>query len=91
MGTKCNRLLVLDTDNGSVVEQPLPEAPQRPWSAQHNSWGQCGIHSVRINPAQDMIATGGRDPTDTLVLRLPDFKPVQTLVVSGRVFCSGCV
>jgi hypothetical protein len=48
-------------------------------------WGSCGIHAVAVNPARDMVATGGAQPADCVVLSLPDLKPVQTLVVSCAV------
>eukprot|EP00887_Chlorella_sp_A99_P001144 scaffold14.g1144.t1 len=80
MGTKCNKLLQLDTGSGRIAERVLPNTPARAWSAPANGWGPCGIHAVKINPARDMVATGGRDPTDAVVLRLADGAPVQMLV-----------
>ena len=81
-GTKCNKLLQWDTASGRVRALPLPPAPPRDQPVEESLWGSCGIHAVAVNPAGDMVATGGAQPADCAVLRLPDFAPVQTLVVS---------
>jgi hypothetical protein len=88
-GTKCNQLLQWDTASGRVRAVPLPPAPPRDQPVEETLWGSCGIHSVAVNPAGDMVATGGAQPADCAVLRLPDFAPVQTLVVSAQLwrFC----
>ncbi len=102
VGTKCNKLLQWDTATGALCSVPLPPAPQRSHPVVDSVWGSCGIHSVAVNPVGDMVATGGAEPADAAVLSLPDFKPVQTLVVrsgywvlSGRALpaataCTGC-
>jgi WD repeat-containing protein 40A len=91
-GTKCNQLLQWDTATGRVCAVPLPPAPPRDQPVEETLWGSCGIHSVAVNPAGDMVATGGAQPADCAVLRLPDFAPVQTLVVSAQrgLFCCRC-
>ena len=83
MGTKCNRLLQWDTATGLVRAIPLPPPPSRSQPVEDTLWGSFGIHAVVVNPADDMVATGGSQPADCSVLRLPNFAPVQTLVVSG--------
>ncbi|KAI7838555.1 hypothetical protein COHA_007629 [Chlorella ohadii] len=80
VGTKCNKLLQWDTAAGSLRSVPLPAAPPRQHAPLETIWGSCGIHTVAVNPAGDMVATGGSEPSDCAVLRLPDFQPVQTLV-----------
>jgi len=45
-----------------------------------HEWGLCGIHSIAFNPTRDLIATGGANPSDCLILRSDDFTPIQTLV-----------
>lgn len=79
-----NRLLLSLCPTGLA---PPPLAPLCPRPTVQPS---TGIHSVCVNPAADMVVTGGTQPADCVVLRLPDFQPVQTLVASA---CSagGCV
>lgn len=57
---------------------------------QQAGWGFCGIHSIDVNPARTLVVTGGKNPTDAVVLRLPDYKPLRTLTVgwSQRGRCS---
>jgi hypothetical protein len=83
VGTKCNKLLQWDTVGGSLRSVPLPPIAERQHPVVETQWGSCGIHSVCVNPAGDLVATGGEEPADCVVLRLPDFKPVQTLVVGA--------
>lgn len=93
VGTKCNKLLQWDTATGALRNVPLPPAPPRAHRVVDSVWGSCGIHSVAVNPAGDMVATGGTEPADAAVLSLPSFKPVQTLVVrlgAGRGRCAWC-
>ncbi|KAL4444203.1 hypothetical protein ABPG75_011940 [Micractinium tetrahymenae] len=80
VGTKCNKLLQWDTASGALRSVPLPPAPPRTHPVVESVWGSCGIHSVAVNPAGDMVATGGAEPADAAVLSLPDLQPVQTLV-----------
>lgn len=82
VGTKCNKLLQWDTASGALRSVPLPPPPPRQHPVVESVWGSCGIHSVAVNPAGDLVATGGAEPADAAVLGLPDFEPVQTLVVS---------
>ena len=89
VGTKSNHLLQWDTSAGMLRSIPLPPAPPRQHEVMETVWGACGIHSVAVNPAGDMVATGGTEPADCAVLRLPDFAPVQTLVVSALPAAGG--
>lgn len=89
VGTKSNHLLQWDTAAGTLRAVDLPPAPPRQhgMAVMETVWGSCGIHSMAVNPAGDMVATGGAQPADCAVLRLPDFRPVQTLVVSDAAVC----
>lgn len=80
VGTKCNKLLQWDTATNTLRSIPLPPVPPRWHSVLQTVWGSCGIHCVAVNPAGDMVATGGSEPADGAVLSLPDFQPIQTLV-----------
>ncbi len=80
VGTKCNALLRLDVRSGAAEAIPRPPAPARAFSTENAAWGSCGVHSVAFNPAGDLLATGGADPADGVVLRAADWAPVATLV-----------
>ncbi|GAB4818512.1 hypothetical protein N2152v2_005558 [Parachlorella kessleri] len=80
VATKCNQLLEVDVRTGHKVSVELPPEPSaREHTTVDSGWGFCGIHSIDINPVGDLIVTGGRNPTDAVVMRLSDYKPVQTL------------
>ena len=80
IGTKCNSLLRLDLPTRTVAQIARPAAPSRDVPTDSHGWGQCGIHCLSTNPARDLVATGGADPADCLILRTSDWSPVQTLV-----------
>lgn len=77
MGTKSNHLLVLHVSTGRIVEITLPPAPPRPPTPSHTE--SCGIHCMDVNPAHTMMATGGRNPNDCLLLDVPSMEPVATI------------
>jgi DDB1- and CUL4-associated factor 12 len=79
-GTKDNKLLELNVNSGNIREIPRPREPPRNFSTQNTAWGSCGIHCLDINPSGDLLATGGAEPADCVVLRTSDYSPVTTLV-----------
>ena len=92
MGTKDNKLLLLDVDSKSgspCREIPRPRAPDRRFSTTNPGWGSCGIHCCELSPSGDLLATGGMDPADCVVLRTEDWSPVTTLI-GHRDWLFGC-
>lgn len=84
VATKCNQLLELSTRTGERRSIQLPPVPARTHATVDSGWGNCGIHAIDINPSRGLLVTGGANPTDAVVLRLPDYRPVQTLTVGGE-------
>ena len=85
MGSKCNKLLLLDISHHKKLQYrniPMPPAPPRSFGLNVHGWGECGIHCIALNPCGDLIATGGSNPADCLILRTSDWSPVATLIVS---------
>ena len=95
VGTKCNKLLLLNTLTYELREVAAPPAPRRqPRSSEApvegQSYGNCGIHAVALNTDARLLASGGDNPNDCQVHRVcegrsgdaaPALAPVQTLVV----------
>lgn len=72
VGTKCNRLVVVDTREDRRVDIPLLRTKQT--VANDNS---CGIHCMCIpRDSRRFLATGGYDPNNVALYRLPDFDPL---------------
>lgn len=82
VGTKDNKLLEINVNSkyGNIREIPRPIDPPRNFSTQNTGWGSCGIHSMDITPSGDLLATGGTDAADCVVLRTSDYSPVTTLI-----------
>lgn len=74
VGTKSNHLLVLHLSTGRVVEISLPPAPPRPINNE-----SCGIHCIDVNPARTMLATGGSNANDCLLMDVPSMESVATI------------
>lgn len=72
MGTKCNKLVVLDTVTGKYsIQSPLKSHPNS-----KNIQNHCGIHSISINPSGTYLATGAEHVNDIAVYSLPSLEPV---------------
>ena len=63
--------------NGSVAEIPT----LRTISTQRSD-DVCGIHSIAISPEKQFVATGGSNPNELGVYRLPEWEPLAVGVVS---------
>lgn len=74
VGTKDNKLVNWNVDENTKTGIPLPDVPTT-WG----SYTSAGIHAVQINPAGTLLACGGINPADLVVMELPSFKPVSVL------------
>ncbi|XP_075560577.1 DDB1 and CUL4 associated factor 12-like protein [Dermacentor variabilis] len=71
-GTKCNKLMVLDSENGKLCQIPsLQSSHASPPPENH-----CGIHALQMNPSRTLLATGAQHSNDTAIYRLPTLDPV---------------
>ncbi|BDA46679.1 DDB1- and CUL4-associated factor 12 [Coccomyxa sp. Obi] len=96
VGTKCNKLLCLNTTTRQFQRVAMPRAPPRPAGAAQADPAApvtgCGIHSIALSPDRRLLATGGANPSDCQILAVRDggaadaapgaqqLAPVQTLV-----------
>lgn len=72
-GTKCNRLMILDTKTKKLLELDN----LRSTSATHPPLDDlCGIHGIAVNPSRTRLATGASNPNDTAVFELPSLEPL---------------
>ncbi|XP_071964231.1 DDB1- and CUL4-associated factor 12-like [Antedon mediterranea] len=89
LGTKCNKVVKLDVVTGEKVQIPSLKGrsstqPTRSFdfanffSFYYNTFNSnsCGIHSIDINPSGTLLATGGDNPNELAVYKLPSFDPV---------------
>ena len=51
---------------------------------QSNNLSNCGIHSIAVNPSETKMATGGENPNDIGVYRLPQIDPIALGEVSSK-------
>eukprot|EP00884_Botryococcus_braunii_P020412 jgi/Botrbrau1/7054/Bobra.0165s0077.1 len=72
VGTKCNKLLLVDTDTIKVLEVPLPKnvAPTLQPPSALNPYPHCGIHAIACSPCGTMLATGGDRPHDCQIYNI---------------------
>lgn len=74
MGSKCNKLIVLDALSGRVAEIPSIQSSDDSRPAE----SPCGIHAISINPSRSLLATGGHNTNDLAIYKLPTLDPACT-------------
>ncbi|KAI8107295.1 hypothetical protein M9434_001937 [Picochlorum sp. BPE23] len=83
-GTKCNRLLMLDMKQKCISEIRKPDRESRSEDVyppnRFSSAEKTGIHALSLNPSRTLIATGGTDTRDLIVLDGESFKPRVSLL-----------
>jgi hypothetical protein len=72
MGTKCNKIIIMDTISGKyAIQNPLKSHPSSKQVSNH-----CGIHSISINPSRTLLATGAENVNDVSIYSLPNLDPI---------------
>lgn len=71
-GTKCNKVMILDSENGKLCQIPSLRSSQTSPPPENH----CGIHGLQMNPSRTLLATGALHANDTAVYRLPTLDPV---------------
>ncbi|XP_005093993.1 DDB1- and CUL4-associated factor 12 [Aplysia californica] len=69
LGTKCNKLMVMDVRNNDLVHIPSLRSSEDSVPADC----PCGIHAIAINPSRTLLATGAQNTNDLAVYELPTF------------------
>jgi len=72
VGTKCNRLLVLDT----YTDKYFLMNPLKSHENSNQVQQSAGIHTISINPSRTLLATGSENVNDIAVYKLPNLEPL---------------
>ncbi|RIA88504.1 WD40-repeat-containing domain protein [Glomus cerebriforme] len=80
IGSKCNKLLILNVQTNKRFEIPLVHE-QNMDSSQEIRNGS-GIRSIAVNPSKTLLAVGAGKPVQVTVYELPSFEPVA--IFSGH-------
>ncbi|CAG8608675.1 5103_t:CDS:2 [Funneliformis caledonium] len=80
VGSKCNKLLILNVQTNKRFEIPLVSEQNRepPQEIRNCS----GIRSIAVNPSRTLLAVGAGKPVQVTVYELPSFEPIA--VFSGH-------
>lgn len=87
MGTKCNKLVVVNTENMKRFEIPLLQGRTSATSANSPDYEQplrvlsncTGIHGLAVNPSGTLLAVGAGNPIEVTIYRLPSFEPLAVM------------
>lgn len=87
MGTKCNKLVIVNTDNMKTFEIPLINGRtsatlnetsdnEQPLRVPSNC---TGIHGLAVNPSGTLLAVGAGNPVEVTIYRLPSFEMLAVM------------
>ncbi|GBC45853.1 uncharacterized protein OCT59_013715 [Rhizophagus irregularis] len=80
VGTKCNKLLILNVQTNKRFEIPL--VCEQNLDSTQEIRNCSGIRSIAVNPSKTLLAVGAGKPVQVTVYELPSFEPVA--VFSGH-------
>ena len=78
IGTKCQKLIVIDTITGkrTLIPNIFDPSISSPTSGPITASQSSGIHSISINPSATLVAVGAGNPYETIqVFTLPSLQP----------------
>ncbi|CAG8722372.1 10347_t:CDS:2, partial [Acaulospora colombiana] len=80
LGTKCNKLLILNIETNKRFEIPLVTGETNNQTQENNNCS--GIRNIAVNPSRTLLAVGAGNPIQVTIYELPSFEPVA--VFSGH-------